>query len=75
MSKNIEGKIVVITGASSGLGEATAGSSPLKAQSVVLGARRRRSSSVISRRVDRQWRQGTRHNYRCHQLRRGEEIG
>ena len=37
---NIEGKIVVITGASSGLGEATARLLSAQGASVVLGARR-----------------------------------
>src|SRR5579859_2079593 len=40
MSKNIEGKVVVITGASSGLGEATARLLCEQGASVVLGARR-----------------------------------
>ena len=40
MSKNIEGKVVVITGASSGLGEATARLLSEQGASVVLGARR-----------------------------------
>jgi len=40
MSNNIEGKIVVITGASSGLGEATARFLAARGASVVLGARR-----------------------------------
>jgi NADP-dependent 3-hydroxy acid dehydrogenase YdfG len=40
MSGNIEGKIVVITGASSGLGEATARFLSAEGASVVLGARR-----------------------------------
>lgn len=40
MSSNIEGKVVVITGASSGLGEATARHLALKGAIVVLGARR-----------------------------------
>ncbi len=40
MSKNIEGKVVVITGASSGLGEATARLLCAQGASVVLGARR-----------------------------------
>ena len=40
MSNNIEGKVVVITGASSGLGEATARLLSGQGASVVLGARR-----------------------------------
>jgi len=40
MSNNIEGKIVVVTGASSGLGEATARLLSAQGASVVLGARR-----------------------------------
>ena len=40
MSNNIEGKVVVITGASSGLGEATAQLLCAQGASVVLGARR-----------------------------------
>ena len=40
MSDNIEGKVVVITGASSGLGEATAKTLSALGATVVLGARR-----------------------------------
>jgi hypothetical protein len=40
MSQNIEGKVVVITGASSGLGEATARTLSAQGAAVVLGARR-----------------------------------
>ncbi len=40
MSNNIEGKVVVITGASSGLGEATARLLSAQGANVVLGARR-----------------------------------
>ena len=40
MNNNIEGKVVVITGASSGLGEATARFLSAQGASVVLGARR-----------------------------------
>jgi NADP-dependent 3-hydroxy acid dehydrogenase YdfG len=40
MNNNIEGKVVVITGASSGLGEATARMLSAQGATVVLGARR-----------------------------------
>jgi len=40
MGTNIEGKVVVITGASSGLGEATARFLSAEGATIVLGARR-----------------------------------
>jgi NADP-dependent 3-hydroxy acid dehydrogenase YdfG len=40
MTENIEGKIIVITGASSGLGEATARHLAAAGANIVLGARR-----------------------------------
>ena len=40
MAQNIEGKVVVVTGASSGLGEATARNLTAGGAKVVLGARR-----------------------------------
>lgn len=48
MSKNIEGKVVVITGASSGLGESTARHLAELGATVVLGARRKdRLDSIV----------------------------
>ncbi len=40
MTDNVKGKVVVITGASSGLGEATARLLSAQGPTVVLGARR-----------------------------------
>jgi NADP-dependent 3-hydroxy acid dehydrogenase YdfG len=48
MSNNIEGKVVVITGASSGLGEATARLLSAEGASVVLGARRADSIRALA---------------------------
>jgi NADP-dependent 3-hydroxy acid dehydrogenase YdfG len=49
MSKNIEEKVVVITGASSGLGESTARHLADLGATVVLGARRRDRLDTIDR--------------------------
>ncbi|EAY27377.1 SDR family oxidoreductase [Microscilla marina] len=49
LSKNIKGKVVVITGASSGLGETTARYLAAKGANVVLGARRvERLESIVN---------------------------
>jgi NADP-dependent 3-hydroxy acid dehydrogenase YdfG len=49
MSNNISGKVVVITGASSGLGEITARHLAARGASVVLGARRKENlDSIVS---------------------------
>lgn len=47
MSRNIEGKVIVITGASSGLGESTARHLAKQGASVVLGARRKNRLDAI----------------------------
>jgi NADP-dependent 3-hydroxy acid dehydrogenase YdfG len=49
MSHNIEGKVVVITGASSGLGEATARTLSPQGTTVVLGARREDRIQTLAR--------------------------
>ena len=52
MSNNIEGKVVVITGASSGLGEATARMLSALGATVVLGARRVDRIEAIARELE-----------------------
>ena len=52
MSNNIEGKVVVITGASSGLGEATARMLSAQGATVVLGARRVERIEAIARELE-----------------------
>lgn len=53
MSDNISGKVIVITGASSGMGEATARDLATKGAKLVLGARRKdRLDSIVSDIVD-----------------------
>jgi NADP-dependent 3-hydroxy acid dehydrogenase YdfG len=51
MSRNIEGKVVVITGASSGLGESVARHLATLGAAVVLGARRKDLLNTIVRRL------------------------
>ncbi len=48
MSNNIASKVVVITGASSGLGEATARLLSAEGASVVLGARRQERLRILT---------------------------
>ena len=52
MSRNIEGKVVVITGASSGLGESTARHLARLGATVVLGARRKVRLDAIVRDIE-----------------------
>ena len=52
MSNNIQGKVVVITGASSGLGEATARLLSAQGATVVLGARRVDRIEAIARELE-----------------------
>ena len=52
MSNNIEGKVVVITGASSGLGESTARYLAMLGASVVLGARRKDRLDAIVKDIE-----------------------
>ncbi|MCK9685046.1 SDR family oxidoreductase [Scleromatobacter humisilvae] len=52
MSNNIEGKVVVITGASSGLGEATARMLSAHGATVVLGARRVDRIEALARELE-----------------------
>ena len=51
MSRNIEGKVVVITGASSGLGESTARHLAKQCATVVLGARRKGRLDAIVKNI------------------------
>jgi len=53
MSNNIEGKVVVITGASSGLGEATARHLSAQGAKVVLGARRAGRIASLAKELNR----------------------
>jgi NADP-dependent 3-hydroxy acid dehydrogenase YdfG len=53
MSQNIEGKVVVITGASGGLGEATARLLSTEGATVVLGARRMNRLQTLAEELTR----------------------
>jgi len=52
MNSNIQGKVVVITGASSGLGESTARHLAKLGATVVLGARRKDRLDAIVRDIE-----------------------
>ena len=52
MSTNIANKVVVITGASSGLGEATARMLAKEGATVVLGARRTDRLEALAKEID-----------------------
>jgi len=54
LSENISGKVVVITGASSGLGESTARLLAAKGANLVLGARREESLNKIAVDINKQ---------------------
>jgi NADP-dependent 3-hydroxy acid dehydrogenase YdfG len=58
MSRGIENKVVVITGASSGLGEAAARHLAERGATVVLGARRRERIERAGRRTHNEGLQG-----------------
>ena len=66
MSHNIEEKVVVITGASSGLGEASARLLCAHGASVVLGARRVDRIQSLAGELTGSGRKGNRHRYGCH---------
>lgn len=53
MENNIKGKVVVITGASSGIGEATAVVLAAQGAKVVLGARRGERLVSLAERIER----------------------
>lgn len=63
MSENIKGKVVVITGASSGLGEATARLLSAEGATVVLGARRADRIQSLAQEITKR---GGIRRQRCH---------
>ena len=75
MSTNIAGKVVVITGASSGLGEATARLLSGEGATVVLGAQARRPHPGSRRRAQREGRDRTGRADRRHRPRPGRGPG
>jgi NAD(P)-dependent dehydrogenase (short-subunit alcohol dehydrogenase family) len=75
MSTNFVGKVVVITGASNGLGEATARLLSAQGASVALGARRVDRLKSLADELIKGWRQSTHGRNRRYQLRSGKTVG
>ena len=74
MTDNITGKVIVITGASSGMGEATARDLAAQGAKVVLGARRADRLDAIVRDITEAG-AGDRRRHRCHKARGRPEAG
>ena len=71
MSDNIQGKVIVITGASSGLGEAAARHLASQGACVVLGARREERIRALSEQLQRE---GLRAAYQVTDVTRREDV-
>jgi NADP-dependent 3-hydroxy acid dehydrogenase YdfG len=74
MSTNFVGKVVVITGASSRLGEATARLLSAQGASVALGARRVDRLKSLADELIKGWRQSTHGRNRRYQLRSVKQL-